>query len=207
MMRVEGRVYTHGRATPPSHSYLLPRLESLIDARGLRAGKALDYGCGNGALTGWLAGRGFDAFGVDPSPSGIEVASATCPDVSFSNDISAGNLARNGPFDLALCIEVIAHCFHPVAELRKIHDAMAPGGLFLLSTPFHGYWKFLALALTGSMEQHLDSLWEGGYVHYFSEDSIRQVIGAAGFEDISIQRCGRVAPIAQSMIVACMKPR
>lgn len=206
-MSSDGRVYEYRDAAHShSHAYLLPRLQALIARSCPPAGRALDYGCGNGSITRWLDGLGYQAVGVDPSPTGIEVARSVPSGATFSNDVSLAHLQADGPFDLALCIEVIAHCFDPAAELRKLFTVLAPGGTLLLSTPFHGYWKYLALALGGKMEHHLDTLWAGACVHFFTERSIRQLVEGVGFQVASIERCGRLAPIARSMIVLCTKP-
>src|SRR5207253_1540421 len=81
--------------------------------------RALDFGCGNGALTAWLIDKGFRAVGVDISESGIEIAKRAVPAAEFSTDTSAEGMRRLGRFDLVLCMEVIAHCYDPLGELTK----------------------------------------------------------------------------------------
>src|SRR5262249_24191967 len=155
----------------PSHSQLYlraPRERIIAAGRWPTLAKALDYGCGNGWFANWLAGRGFEVTGVDISPTGIELASSSFPRVTFSNDVSAENLAGLGPFQLVTCIEVIGHCYKPENELARMFASMLPGGKLILSTPYHGYWKYLALAATGRMEQYLDTSWAGAYVHHFT---------------------------------------
>jgi 2-polyprenyl-6-hydroxyphenyl methylase/3-demethylubiquinone-9 3-methyltransferase len=124
-----------------SHSWLLPALEKMVSTRIWSTGAtAFDYGCGNGVMTNWLCKKGFKASGVDISTNGIAQAKAAFPDVSFSTDTSAQHVAALGPFDLALCTDVIAHCPNPFVPLTIIFDNLKPGGLFLLTTPYYGYW-------------------------------------------------------------------
>jgi 2-polyprenyl-6-hydroxyphenyl methylase/3-demethylubiquinone-9 3-methyltransferase len=207
-MTERGRAYGY-RDALPSHSqlYLSTPIEQIIarETWPLHA-KAVDYGCGNGWFANWLAGRGFKAMGVDISPSGIEVARQNFPDVAFSNEVTAESLACLGPFQLASCIEVIAHCYRPAEELAVLHASLEPGGRLILSTPFHGYWKYLALAATGRMENYLDTAWDGAYMHHFSPQSMTQLLEKAGFRDIEIKRAGRIPPLAKAMIVTCLKP-
>lgn len=60
--------------------YLWPVLEREVQALGLAAGaRVFDLGCGNGAIAGLLHERGFDVTGVDPSPSGIDLARSRHP--------------------------------------------------------------------------------------------------------------------------------
>lgn len=207
-MSVQGQVYEWYNIKPPhSHSYLLPKLESIVTSRSWPAGaRALDFGCGNGSLTVWLNGKGFSAAGVDLSASGIEVAKKANPSISFSTDLSAENIARMGPFDLALCIEVIAHCFDPLAEVKKIFDNLKPGGMLILATPYYGYFKNLALALTGRLSEHQSVASSACYVSLFTISSITELLHKAGFADVSISRVGRIALLAKAMLVTARKP-
>ena len=204
-----GRAYGY-RDAQPSHSqiYLGDPLDRLIASRNWKnPARALDYGCGNGWFANWMSQKGFDTAGVDISPSGIEQARIAFPHVAFTTDVSPESLARLGPFDLITSIEVIAHCYKPAEELARIRAVLRPGGIFILSTPYHGYLKFLALAATGRMEQHLDTSWAGAYVHYFTPNSITKLLSGAGFAEITIARVGRISALAKSMIVTCTKPQ
>jgi 2-polyprenyl-3-methyl-5-hydroxy-6-metoxy-1,4-benzoquinol methylase len=202
-----GRAYRYCNAEP-SHSqvYLNAKLMRMIGSRTWpSSAKALDYGCGNGWLANCLAEKGFAATGVDISPSGIDVARQHFPRVDFTSDISAESLSRRGPFDLVTCIEVIAHCFTPIDELARIRVSMKSSGILVLSTPYHGYFKFLALAVSGRMEKHLDTSWAGAYVHHYTPRSISKVLDGAGLEVLAIERAGRIPALAKSMIVTCRK--
>jgi 2-polyprenyl-3-methyl-5-hydroxy-6-metoxy-1,4-benzoquinol methylase len=202
-----GRAYDY-RDALPSHSqtYLNTPLSGIIAREAWPTyAKALDYGCGNGWFASWLTGRGFKTAGVDISASGIEVARRTFPNVTFSNDVSAEGLNRLGRFNLVTCIEVIAHCYRPAEELARLHASLEPGGRLILSTPYHGYLKYLALAVTGRMDKYLETSWDGAYLHHFSPQSMTQILEEVGFHDIEITRVGRVPPLAKAMIVTCRK--
>jgi 2-polyprenyl-6-hydroxyphenyl methylase/3-demethylubiquinone-9 3-methyltransferase len=101
---------------------------------------------------------------------------------------------------------VIAHCFTPTDELARIRASMNSGGILVLSTPYHGYVKFLALAVSGRMERHLDTSWSGAYVHHYTPRSISKLLHDAGFQVIAIELAGRIPALAKSMIVTCRKP-
>jgi 2-polyprenyl-6-hydroxyphenyl methylase/3-demethylubiquinone-9 3-methyltransferase len=203
-----GRAYGYRNAEPShSHLYLRAPLERIIAAgKWPTLAKALDYGCGNGWFANWLSDRGFEVTGVDISPSGIEVARSSFPRLTFSNDVSAECLASLGPFQLVTCIEVIAHCYKPCNDLARLFANMLPGGQLILSTPYHGYWKYLALAATGRMEQYLDTSWAGAYVHHFTPQTITRLLEDAGFRDMEIACVGRIPPLAKAMIISCRKP-
>jgi 2-polyprenyl-6-hydroxyphenyl methylase/3-demethylubiquinone-9 3-methyltransferase len=207
-LSVHGQVYEWRNVKPPqSHSYLLPKLEALVASRNWPKGsRALDFGCGNGSLTNWLSSNGFNAVGVDISTSGIATAKETYPSLTFSTDVSAESIARMGPYDLAICIEVIAHCFNPAAEIKKLFDNLKPGGTLILATPYYGYLKTLALAATGKLGEHLSVASSAAYVNLFTIPSIKDLLVKHGFVDIVVSRVGRVAPLAKAMLVVSRKP-
>jgi thioredoxin reductase/SAM-dependent methyltransferase len=106
-------------------------------AAGLRPGRALDLGCGEGADTIWLAAQGWDATGVDISPTAItratEAARSSGVGARFvAADLSNGEVGE-GEYDL-----VTASFLHsPVAldrtrALRRAAERVAVGGRLLI---------------------------------------------------------------------------
>lgn len=203
-----GQVYQWQNVAPPhSHSYVRPEIERILSTRTWPPGaRVLDFGCGNGSFAHWLSTMGFAVTGVDLSSAGIAVAKNAFPEMTFSNDLSAENIERLGPFDLASCIEVIAHCFDPEAEIKKIFDNLKPGGTFVLVTPYYGYLKILALALTDRLKKHQSVASSAAYVNLFTPYSIADLLERSGFRDIGITRVGRISPLAKAMIVVAQKP-
>jgi 2-polyprenyl-3-methyl-5-hydroxy-6-metoxy-1,4-benzoquinol methylase len=208
MAKQKRTVYEYKGVEPRgSHGYLVPELDRIISGLEWPKGApALDFGCGNGILTHWLSSKGFKPVGVDLSRSGVAVAREAYPDVRFSNDLSVDNISRLGPFDLAICVEVLAHCCEPSIEVEKIFKALKPGGTLLLVTPYYGYLKNLVLAITGQLDHHLTALDAGGYVRFFSQATIAQLLEQAGFGSVAVSRFGRIAPLAKVMIVTARKP-
>ncbi len=81
------------------------------------------------------------------------------------------------------------------------------GGAAVVSTPYHGYWKNLALAVSGKMDAHFTALWDHGHIKFWSEKTLRVLLEEAGFRDIRFRRVGRVPALAKSMIAVARKPR
>jgi 2-polyprenyl-3-methyl-5-hydroxy-6-metoxy-1,4-benzoquinol methylase len=205
---IDGRAYSYDNAQDLyQHAYLRPALAKRILAHlWPNLPKALDYGSGNGALTAWIAEQGFITAGVDISTSGVALAQEAHRNVDFSNDVSAEYLRSVGPFDLITCLEVLPHTYRPRIELEKLFDVMRPGAVLMISTPYHGYLKLLALALTGKMEKHLDTRWSGAHLHFFTPRTLGGLLSSVGFRVATVDKVGRIAPLAKSMLVTAVKP-
>jgi hypothetical protein len=66
------------------------------------------------------------------------------------------------PFDLVVSTEVVEHLYSPHAWAIGCFRALRPSGTLVLSTPFHGWFKNVALAISGRLDDHHDALREGG---------------------------------------------
>jgi 2-polyprenyl-6-hydroxyphenyl methylase/3-demethylubiquinone-9 3-methyltransferase len=75
-----------------------------------------------------------------------------------------------------------------------------------MSTPYHGYWKNLALALSGKMDDHFMALRDHGHIKFWSEKTITKLLSHAGFNSIEISRAGRMPALAKSMVIVARKP-
>lgn len=76
----------------------------------------------------------------------------------------------------------------------------------MVSTPYHGYWKNLALALTGRMDSHFTALWDHGHIKFWSKRTLDELLREAGFVEVEFLRLGRVPPLAKSMMALAKKP-
>jgi 2-polyprenyl-6-hydroxyphenyl methylase/3-demethylubiquinone-9 3-methyltransferase len=108
--------------------------------------------------------------------------------------------AKYGTFDIVLSTEVVEHLYDPLAYARTIRSVLKPGGVALISTPYHGYVKNLLIALTGKWDEHHSPTRLHGHVKFFSIRTLRSLLEAASFSILRIERVGRVPPIAASMI-------
>jgi 2-polyprenyl-6-hydroxyphenyl methylase/3-demethylubiquinone-9 3-methyltransferase len=168
--------------------------------------RIFEIGCGNGTTAARLHEMGFSVTAVDPSKSGIEVARRTHSGIDFSVASIDDDLARlHGRFACVVSLEVIEHCYSPKRFAAVTHDLLKPGGIAIISTPYHGYLKNLALAITGKMDAHFTALWEGGHIKFFSMPTLRSLFEQHGFEDIRFSRVGRIPPLAKSMLLVALR--
>jgi 2-polyprenyl-6-hydroxyphenyl methylase/3-demethylubiquinone-9 3-methyltransferase len=205
--------YRYFNAAPTwANAYLWPVVKSealaVKRARPAQLKRAMDLGCGNGATAGMLSDLGFDVTGIDASESGIAHAEANYPSCHFEVASVYDNLrGRYGEFPLVVSLEVVEHLYDPRKFARVLYSLLAPSGTAIVSTPYHGYLKNVALAVTGKLDGHFSALWDGGHIKFFSIATLRQLLSEAGLQDIRFARVGRIPPLAKSMVAVARKPQ
>lgn len=102
---------------------------------------------------------------------------------------------------------MVEHVYAPRDYAKTLFDLVEPGGMALVSTPYHGYWKNLALALGGKMDSHFTALWDHGHIKFWSVHTLGELLRDAGFEEPRFLRVGRMPPLAKSMIAIARKPK
>jgi 2-polyprenyl-3-methyl-5-hydroxy-6-metoxy-1,4-benzoquinol methylase len=192
-----------------SHSYLKPIVDQFVEDVPLHS-VILDMGCGNGSFLSLYRDRGWLLHGTDFSTTGIEIAKNNYPDIHFilgDSQTSTEDLIKQvGLVDLVISTEVIEHLYDPKAFLRTAYSVLKPGGLFVVTTPYHGYLKNLALAVTGSMDKHFTVLWDHGHIKFWSAKTLSKALEEAGFRDIRFKGAGRLPYMWKSMAIACRRP-
>lgn len=194
--------YRYQDAEPTyANAYLWPVLRNIVETRDWPQRRAFDLGCGNGATCNMLSTLDFDVTGVDTSESGVANAQKAYPHVKIRVGSAYDDLASQyGTFPLVVSLEVIEHCMDPKAFAKSFLSLIAPSGIGFLSTPYHGYLKNLALAVTGKMDRHFTALWPGGHVKFFSTETLGQLLKEAGAKEIRFMRVGRIPAFAKSMV-------
>jgi len=191
-----------------SHRYLLPTVYRALDELNLPIAerRLFELGCGNGSVAHELTRRGWDLTGVDPSVEGIEQARAAYPELKLATGSAYDDLATQyGQFPVVLSLEVVEHVYAPRQYVRTVLDLLVGGGTVIISTPYHGYWKNLALALTGKMDDHFTVLWDHGHIKFWSINTLSILLEEAGFVGVRFKRVGRIPALAKSMIAIARK--
>ena len=152
-------------------------LVELVESGKIRKGRALDLGCGAGNYAIWLAGRGFDATGIDISPTAIKIArenakrkKVRCKFIVADVIEGAGDI--EGPFDFVYDWGLLHHIFPEKRPkyVENVHGALKGGGRYLSvcfnekDTAFEGRGKYRKTKLGGrvylSSEMELRRLFE-----------------------------------------------
>jgi 2-polyprenyl-6-hydroxyphenyl methylase/3-demethylubiquinone-9 3-methyltransferase len=193
-----------------SHDYLQPVVLSAL--RTCVAGqpapiRVFDAGCGNGALLRKLQLSGYEISGCDASESGVAQARKLCGDARVERlsvyDDLAGTFGSS--WDVVISTEVVEHLYAPRDFIRQAHSLLKPGGAFILSTPYHGYLKNLALAATGALDKHFTALWDGGHIKFWSYATMKQLLSEFGFERFAFFGAGRLPWLWKSMVVVAYR--
>ena len=193
--------------TTCAHDYLLPSLFRILDEIDWgEVRRIFDLGCGNGAVAKRLIEKGFDVVGVDPSKEGISQARKIYPNLTLHEGSCYDDLAAcYGKLPVVISLEVVEHVYAPRQFAACVCSLLRDGGTAIISTPYHGYWKNLALAITGRMDKHFTALWDHGHIKFWSFRTLGLLLLEAGLKDITFRRVGRIPPLAKSMIAIARK--
>ena len=188
-------------ALPTSaHSYLLPSILAVLPSGRLRI---IDIGSGNGYMAGQLHRAGHQIIGVEPSTDGFRIAAEKYPDVRFicrSVYDESGWGELEGWANVVLAAEVIEHLYYPRACFDRAYKLLKPGGTLIVTTPYHGYLKNLALSVTGKWDNHFKVWWDGGHIKFFSRKTLARMIADTGFTRPHFEYSGRFPFFWKSMI-------
>lgn len=191
-----------------AHAYLLPALLRLCRDLPPHA-RVLDVGCGNGSLALELTKLGMTVVGIDLAERGVRIARESCPAGRFEVLAADKNIIDKlgeKPFDLVYSAEVVEHLYDPRSFMGGCYAATKPQGKFICTTPYHGYWKNLALSLAGAWDKHADPLFDGGHIKLFSRRTLSVLMSEAGFENLHFSGAGRLPYLWKSMVIDCRKP-
>ena len=191
-----------------SAPYVVPVLKRLASAVAPPA-RVLDIGCGNGYNSNQYKDWGYDVTGIDYSEEGISIARQQHEGIRFESMPIADDLADQlggERFDIVSSTEVCEHLYDPHEWARAAFNALRPGGIFVLSTPYHGFIKNLTISLTGGWDTHFDALRTGGHIKFFSNKTLGTVLTDAGFEDFTFVGAGRAPLLWKSILVRARKP-
>ena len=165
--------------------------------------RVLDIGCGFGDASRRLAslvGVDGEVVGLDVAPRFIESARGEAEEAGVANvrfvvaDVQTD--ALGGPYDLAFSRFGTMFFANPVAALRNVRGALAPGGRFV-SVVWRrredNDWLYAAQKIVEGIvsrpEEYDEPTCGPGPFSMADADTTSGVLVGAGFEDISLRRC------------------
>ena len=206
---IQGESYTYTEATPRhTDAYLMPALLSELQKISWKGNdkRIFEIGCGNGATANTLTQAGYTVTGIDPSTEGIAIANRAYRHIKLEQGSAYDDLRqRYGQFQVVISLEVVEHVYYPRSFAKTVNDLLLPGGIAIISTPYHSYWKNLALAISGKMDSHFTALWDHGHIKFWSRQTMRTLLDEAGLDVLRFHRVGRIPLLAKSFITVARK--
>ena len=161
---------------------------ALIESGTVKPCRAIDFGCGTGNYSLYLAGKGFDVTGVDVSPTAIEIAQKN----AAKNGVKCAFIAADvlgdledlkGTFDFAYDWALLHHLFPEQRKkyVKNVHGKLSPHGRYLSlcfgedDPQFGGSGKYretpLGTVLYFSSENEIKDL----FTPYFTIEDLRTI--------------------------------
>jgi len=178
------------------------RVAPFSAAVGGEPGRALDVGCGRGDLADALQTRGWQVAGIEPSERAAAAARLRGVEI-IGSTLDTATLPQDG-YDLVVFRHSLEHLPDPVADLRRVRGALAPGGRVVISVPNFGSWQ---RARFGADWFHLDL--PRHRVH-FTAWSLAAALRAAGLtlrmQSTSTSALGLPASLQYALVHRCLAP-
>ena len=175
------------------HSQIMEEVEKSID----RAGKILDLGAGEGALSLRLKDRGYNVLASD-----IDERIFKCQDeipfiaVDFNDSSQVEKFIRNyeGYFDVVLGIEVIEHVENPWNYIRLMKKLVKKDGKIIVSTPNISSWlSRLKYLFTGEFVSFSDNDWiRSGHINPITALELTRIFQSECFDNIKVRAGGNL---------------
>lgn len=165
----------------------------------------MDFGCGAGHLIEEMrrVNPAAHFIGIDVSEEALQRAKERCPYAEFHHIDDGGTVPlHDGSVDFILSSEVIEHVYDTENMVAEMGRTLCPGGRLLLTTPYHGFFKNLAIVLSG-FDRHFDPI--GPHVRFFSKRTLTALLEWHGFRVIAYDHYGRVYPFSHSIVVVAEK--
>lgn len=146
----------------------------IAEAVNVRApGRVVDVGCGLGELLEQID-PGHERIGLDPSGRSVAITRERSGAETIRGVLEPGLFAP-GSVDVMIAHHVIEHLDDPLGFVRLAHEALAPGGLFIVGTP---NFASPAARLFGDRFRLLQ---DPTHVSLFTDDSLMRLLRDTGF--------------------------
>lgn len=170
----QGRVHTFRRALEELETHAQP-------------GRLLDVGSHLGVFVEVARERGWAAEGVELSRWAVEIARGR--GVPVTQGTLEDLTAEEDSFDVVTLWDVIEHLSDPLAEIRKVHRLLRPGGVLAIST----------MDVDAPVARLLGRRWPWYmlmHLTYFSRQTLGRLVEMAGYEVVEVRRHRRIVRLS-----------
>ena len=146
---------------------------------------ALEIGCSHGGFVALLRQAGFDAQGLELSPSIARLAAESFGVRVLVGPIEDQTLA-SGSLDLIVAMDVVEHLVDPVSSFEHYARLLGPKGLLFLQTPCYPAGLDLA-ALTAAASPFLQMLLPDEHIYLFSRTGLERLGERVGLPHLAFE--------------------
>lgn len=167
----------------------------------------LDAGCGNGALLHSISKiEELNLFGFDHDKMQIEAAArATGGKASLKIATSEKWPYNDEDFDFISMLEVIEHLYDPDSAMKECRRVLKNKGTAVITTPYYGYLKNIALSATNKWRKHHMPLKKGGHIKLFEKQDLYEIAERNKFSVRAYKRLGRLPALAMMHAIVLVK--
>lgn len=144
---------------------------------GLRRGKVLEVGSSEGHFLHEMKLRGFDVFGIEPSPIGALKSSEK--GINVINEILENTNLSNAYFDAVCMFQVMEHFENPREVFHLLYSKIIRGGHIMIETPD-------IYSLGAKFEKKPHKLFNKEHITYFSPEQLNVLLTSSGFTQIIV---------------------
>jgi SAM-dependent methyltransferase len=150
-------------------------------------GRLLDVGCNMGMLLRLARSRGWDAIGVEPSPTLHRIATQHLGLAVHNCFIEDVPESENGSFDVVALSDVFEHVTSPRQFLGDLRRLLKSDGLLYVKVP-NANWSILKQRLPALLGRPpIQDAWDSyEHVVHYTERTLRATLEAEGYEPIVI---------------------
>jgi methionine biosynthesis protein MetW len=169
----------------------IKKMVSMVDKMQLESKNILDIGCYDGTFLSLIKNRKNNFYGLEASDWGFHKSLEKGIGVQkyFFDNLTALPY-RDKFFDLVIAGEIIEHIFDTDFFLKEIHRILKLKGKLIISTPnvaSLGRRLLLLFGLNPIIEVSPNELDSSGHIHYFTFDSLKNLLEKHNFEIIKSQ--------------------
>ncbi|MHA1234187.1 MAG: class I SAM-dependent methyltransferase [Promethearchaeota archaeon] len=185
----------------------MERLAKLFSEKGVR--RILDLGCGTGRHLLFLLKKGFEVYGLDGSPNGLEIAKRWLTEENLSLELTCQKIEHDFPykdafFDAVISIQVIHHNLIKdiMFTVNEIKRTLKPEGFIFLTFPLiQGFYV---------KKQNMQKVEKRTYIplkgqekglphHFFTIAEVKRVFSAFSLSEIYIDKTNHRAILGQKI--------
>lgn len=165
-----------------SHSMILRMVGSNM--------RVLEAGCSSGHVSKALRECGCSVVGIEIDPDAAQAASAWLERVIVGNleEVQVWEELNGDLFDVIVFGDVLEHLRDPLSALRASLVYLKQGGAIVVSVPNIAHADIKISLMNGEFPYADSGLLDRTHVHFFTKDTLLELLSEAGLVAIEFQR-------------------